>query len=58
MDEVKDFDPVNDTKCPICGSSDIYCDLVQEETEDGKDIRYDIIYCPQCKKRLWEEDHD
>ncbi len=58
MDDVKDFDPVDGNECPFCGCKDIYWDLVREETEEGGDIYYDIIYYPQCKKRLWEEDRD
>ncbi|HBC93155.1 MAG TPA: hypothetical protein DCZ10_09745 [Pelotomaculum sp.] len=54
--EKPDFDPAEDDKCPYCGSKEIYSDLVVVSAEDGSDeMRYDIIYCPQCKKRIWEE---
>ena len=57
IDLDKPFDPVEDSICPICGCKDIYYDLVQEESANVDDTCYDIIYCPQCKERLWEEDH-
>lgn len=57
MEEIV-FDPTEDSQCPYCGSEEFYSDLVQEETGEGEEIRYDIIYCPQCKRRIWEEDHD
>lgn len=57
-EETKDFDPVNDDTCPYCGCSDLDCDLVVTEDESGEEIRYDVIDCPQCCKRLWAEDYE
>lgn len=57
-EEIKDFNPADDDKCPYCGSDKLDYDLVILDDENDGEIRYDVIDCSQCKKRLWEEDHD
>lgn len=41
--------------CPFCKTEDkLYYDLFH--TEEG--VPYDGLYCENCKKIIWEEEHD
>jgi len=46
------FNPAEDDICPYCGCKELDYDVLHYD--DG--AIHDIIDCPKCKKRLWEED--